>query len=175
MRKLLILIASLAFAALLLAVAPIMGQANPPFYGVIAGSTVTNSDFSAWKGGIDVGLAIPIDGERLALSGLYKKAEFGNKTLQSVRVSLLLSWYVGKKWRIYVPVGGDAPLTEDTQGDYFSGLGVSRRIFTANDPDYLVPLSIDGFVHFTTADPSGEGSNINQITIGILVSKPVRR
>jgi hypothetical protein len=149
---------------------------NASLYGVVAGSGTTNHDFSSWKGGVQFGLAIPLDSDKgLTLRTLYTKAEFGDENLQSIRIAPLLSWYAGKKWNFYVALGGDAPLTDSTMGAYFYGVGVGRRVLTGDVTNWIIPFTVDVFADFTSADPNGNGSNINQFNLGFQFSKPVKR
>jgi hypothetical protein len=171
MKRLLVII-----SAILCMSAVAAAQSTPSLYGVISGTGVTNHDFSAWQGGLQLGTAVPLDSDKgLILRTLYTKASFGDGNLESIRISPLLKWYAGKKWDLYVVLGGDAALNDETTGDYFVGVGMSRRIYTGDLTNWAIPFTVDGFVDFTTADPNGEGSNINQINLGFAFSKPVKR
>jgi hypothetical protein len=170
MRKLILVFAILGLAVVTQA------QTSPSLYGVTSGSAVTNADFSQWKGGIQLGTSVPLDGDKgLMLRTLYTKAEFGEGDIETIRISPLLKWYAGKRWEFYVVLGGDAPLTDESVGSYFVGLGATRRIYTGGTTDWAVPFTVDGFIDFTTADPNGSGSNINQVNVGFQFSKPVKR
>lgn len=163
-------------ALLLCSVAATQAEDTPPFCGVISGCGVTNHDFTQFKGGVQTGLAIPLDADKgLILRTLYTKAEFGDGNIEAIRISPLLKWYAGKKWDFYLVFGGDAALTDETDGAYFVGAGVNRRIYTGDVTSWAVPFVVDAFVDFTTADTDGGGSNVNQINLGLQFSKPIRR
>lgn len=170
MKKLFVIVAVLTLCA------TIQAQESTPFYGIVSGSGVTDAHFGTWKGGLQLGTAIPLDaGKGLVLRTLYTKATFGDAEMEMVRISPLLSWYAGKKWTFYVILGGDAPLNDNTDGAYFVGLGAGRRIFTGNTIDWLVPFTIDAFIDLTTSDVQGTTSDINQINFGFQFSKPIKK
>ncbi len=96
---------------------------------------------------------------------------------RSFGITMLMDWAIGKKWKFYVPVGGemyfDGPLVDT---DMFIGFGASRRILTFDKAgDMKIPAHIDGFVDITFADGSGQFSgNYIQLNLGIKIGKPVK-
>ena len=148
---------------------------RPALYGEISFSGVTDSDFRNLSGGWHTGLVIPIDSDRgLMMRTLYTKAQWGDLALESMQVSGLLSWYAGKSWDFYILVGREAWMTGDMSGsDWLGGLGVSRRIYTADGDEWAVPFTIDACIDFSSDDtPDGAISRIN---VSFRFSKPVKK
>ncbi len=151
-------------------------QERAPFYGVVAGTMIGVNDFGDISGGFQTGMMVSIDASRgLMLRTLYTKAQWGDVRFSSVRIAPLLTWYAGHQWEFYVVAGGDRWTTDSLHGgDYFVGLGLSRRLYTSTHSDYVVPFTIDAFMDFASESVS-PFDNTTQIVFGLQFSKPIKK
>jgi hypothetical protein len=164
----------------LLLAAAAFGQEAPqkaPLSGVVAGSAVAANEFSNWAGAVQVGIITPIDQSKgVSARTLYTKASFGHdEYIESLRLTGLLSWHIGKGWEFYVPLGADF-YTGGAEGgvDAFGGLGTMVRLHTAHNQDYLVPFSIDVFAEAEFSDVDEAKDNLAHLTFGLIFAKPVK-
>lgn len=156
---------------------------------------------SAWNDnglvrGFDAGFKFGVQTSLDAAKGLWLRATYAEWNLtdidratlsaeepdpaanvRSIGLSGLLDWAVGKKWKIYVPLGAeiyvDGPLTGT---DLIVGVGASRRIWTFDKTEGIrIPAHFDIFADLSFADGSGQfAGNYIQLNLGIKIGKPMK-
>lgn len=128
--------------------------------------------------GMKLGVQTAIDGERgLWLRMLYAKWELQeSQTTQSLSPSVMMDWYAGKRWTVYVDVGSEIYVDGNLDGsDPFAGVGASRRLWTDTREGFKIPAHLDVFGEMRFADGSGQitGSYV-QINIGVKFGRSIR-
>lgn len=170
-------------ASFLLFTVPVLAQQTEqgPLVGVIMGSGWINDhlDGDSWGGGFKTGLQTQLDAERgLWLRTVYTRVPFGpSQEVQSVTISAISEWWMGKKWGIFANLGAEAYVDGDLKGlDGFAGFGISRTVWTGEGDQYLfLPQArLFGEVVFVDADQEAV-SNFIQLNIGLTFSKPVKK
>ena len=103
----------------------------------------------------------------------YQGAEDeSDRQVQAISTSVLMDFFLGKKWKFYVDVGAQNYVSgENTNTDLFGGIGASRRIWTGDRPtanSESVPASFDAFgeISLTDADGNATGSYA-QLNFGV--------
>ncbi len=148
-----------------------------PLQAIVMGSGWTDDGFTTGlSGGIKAGFQMPMDTDRgLWLRTLYSRYNFHpEETGESISLAVLMDWYIGKSWKFYFDVGPefhlDGPLTGT---DYFSSIGVMRRMWTSNSAKFSVPAHLDMFAEISFNDGSGQfAGDYLQLNIGFKFGRP---
>lgn len=150
-------------------------ESGTSLYAMASGWGVNN--FKEVGAGLNVGFITSIDKDRgIFLRVGYSSLNFGvdrGGLTQSVQAMPGLTWYVGKKWVVWVS-GGLAGYTtgENSGADALGGIGFSRRIWTSDDATKLVPANLDLFAEVLFTDGGGQPTgSFGQINFGIKLGK----
>lgn len=177
MRKILIL------AALLLLPFSISLKAgeHAPLKGVLMGTMTVNDNFDAdtWSGGFKIGTLVSIDSEKgMFLRTMFTRSSYGpsEDDIESISISVLSEWYLGKKFGFYATFGGDTYVSGDFSGtDPFLGFGLTKPVWTDSDASFKIPAQIDLFFELNFQDGAGQPTGgYNQVNFGLIFSKPVK-
>lgn len=178
MKKLLIL--SLVAVAVLLPFEVTVGQGlvESPVQGVLAFSGWSDDGISdGFNGGLNMGIQVPIATQRgMWLRTTYKQWNIKPQgTNKSFGVSVISTWYMGKRLNWYIMPGADSHIDGPLTGtDFFFGTGVFRRLWTSNEDYYLTQAHLDAFAEIILDDGSGQFSgNYIQLNVGIKFGRPI--
>lgn len=149
-----------------------------PLQAVLMGSGWTDNNFSeGLSGGITAGIQTSLDADRgLWLRVLYSRYNFGpSEAGESISISALMDWYLGKKWKFYLDFGPEFNVAGPLSGtDYFTSVGASRRLWTSDDPNLITQAHLDGFLEISFNDGSEQTSgNYLQLNIGLKFGRPI--
>lgn len=142
---------------------------------VLMGSTFTNDKFKSVSGGIKFGGILPLlPDQGIYLRTVYSRFNFGkDSAMSNIETQALSDWYLGKKWKLYVMLGGATYTGGENGGtDFIAGVGASRRIWTAAYEVGAISAGLDvyGEISFTDATGQNTGS-FAQLNIGLKFNK----
>lgn len=150
-----------------------------PFAFVLMGSGFVEDNFDqdTWGGGVKLGFLQKLDKTKgLYLRTLYSRFEFGEKSAltHSLDYSLLLKWYAGRKWDIYMNLGASTHIGGEFSGtDPIGGVGFSRIIYTDDSGNNTKPFTAKAFFEIDLADSDGQlAGNYAQVNIGFTLARP---
>ena len=173
-RKLLIVLAVLLVLPVTMK-AQELRQSPMQFVAMFSGWT-DNTFSSGVDAGFKAGFQTPLDhGRGLWVRTMYDKwrlhpvPEGENSTSQSISMTVLWDWYIGKKWDIYFEMGPDFYLDGPLTGtDWGGGIGASRRFWTGNQENVTVQPHFDIFTEVSFKDGSGQFSgDYLQLNLGV--------
>ncbi|MDF1546119.1 MAG: hypothetical protein P1R58_13580 [bacterium] len=138
--------------------------------GCLFGTVQTFDDFKHTDGGARIGFVTPFDSDR----GMYLRVVAGqvyvgeDDKMQTFQPTMMVKWYLGKKYDFWWTVGGDVYVDGPNEGaDAMTGFGASRAIKTFdNGAGTLAQLSAFLEVSVTDGAASSTGS-YGQINLGI--------
>lgn len=178
MKRLLILTAILL---LLPFTVTIKAGTHAPLKAVIMGTALVDDGFDAdtWAGGVKVGTMVSIDESKgLYLRTMFTRSAFGpsQSDVQSISTAVLMDWFLGKEFGFYMTLGGESYISGDFTGtDGFAGFGLTRSLWSSDDPAYKVPPQVDIFVEAMVQDgDSKQMGSLMQFNIGLTLTKSVK-
>ena len=147
---------------LLFLLVPYMVARAEPFGFVASGGVWTDDAFETAGGGFLTGFIFPVDAGR----GLYGRTQYhqfnigDNKPVQSVDVSFLLTYNLGKRYDIFFHVGGEEYLSGADGTQFIGGFGLDKTIWTVKREGYSVPYTFKVFTDIAFVDnefePTGQ-------------------
>lgn len=150
-----------------------------PFAIVLMGTGYVQDDFdqNTWGGGVKLGYLMQLDKTKgLYIRSLYSRFTFGeeNELTHSLDNSLLLEWYAGRKWNIYMNLGASTHIGGEFSGtDPVGGIGFSRIIYTDDSGNNTKPFTVKTFLEVDLADSDGQTTgNYAQVNIGFTLARP---
>ncbi len=173
MKKLLIIV-----TALLIIAAPLTLKAENAGY-VISGGVWTDDGFEKTGGGFLTGVTFSLDESRgLYGRALYHKFNIGAKPVQTVNLTALLKYKLGKRYSLYFNVGAEEYMTEDVETTIVGGVGLEKTIWSGPlGEDIHAPWSMRLFaeVDFVNQNiDTGDGKTF-RIFIGLIFTPVVKK
>lgn len=173
MRKLLLILAVL----ILLPFKVSFGEEDDSKLSIVfMGSAAVTDNVSNWNGGFSFGTQFPFPG--LETRGLHTRLVYSQfniypeSPMRTIEPSVLIDFYVGKKWRIWwTAVGVEAYTDGPNHGaGLFTGMGIGRRIMTIGENSNQV--GFDLFLETNFIGGNGESTgNYADLSLGLKLSK----
>jgi len=131
---------------------------------------------SNWEGGFSFGTQFPFPG--LEARGIHTRlicSQFNinpDAPMRTIEPSVLIDFYVGKKWHIWwTAMGVEAYTDGPNQGmNLFTGVGFGRRIMTIGENSNRVGFDLFLETNFINADGDTTG-NYADLSLGLKLSK----
>lgn len=126
--------------------------------------------------GLKLGTIVPLDGgKNMYLRTLYSRWNFRpNSPIQSIKINLLVEYWLGKGWWVYGLGGGDFFVGGDNKGgDWSGGFGGAKTILTVHNDQKVQDGRLDVFADIDFTDASGQvtGSYF-QLNFGVKFAPP---
>ena len=176
MRKLLLILAVL----ILLPFKVSVGQADESKVSVVfMGSAIALDNLeknSNWEGGFSFGTQFPFPG--LEAKGIHTRLIYSqfninpDAPMRTIEPSVLIDFYVGKKWHIWWTAMGVEAYTDGPNNgmNLFTGMGFGRRVMTIGDNSNQVGFDLFLETNFVNADGESTG-NYADLSLGLKLSK----
>lgn len=179
MRKLLIL-SAFVLATVALPLQFSYGQADESKVSIVfMGSAVALDNLgenSNWEGGFSFGTQFPFPG--LKAKGIHTRLIYSqfninpDAPMRTIEPSVLIDFYVGKKWHIWwTAMGIEAYTDGPNQGmNLFTGMGLGRRVLTIGENSNQVGFDLFLETNFVNAEGESTG-NYADVSLGLKLSK----
>ena len=151
-------------------------QEDAPYKLFGMGTLTTNKDFSETpRGSFEVG-AIFDWGNGLSFRSSYQQINFcGYDDAKSLNNAVMLDWFLGKDFYIYILFGLATNIDGQYQGsDAFTGFGVSMSVWKWYQDGTFIPGGVDIFAEIKSVDYELLDNSF-QFNIGFTISKPVTK
>ena len=143
---------------------------------VFMGSAAALNNVSDWSGGFSIGTQFPFPG--LEKRGLHTRLIYSQfninpeAPMRTIEPSVLVDFYVGKKYRIWwTAIGAEAYTDGMNHGvGMYTGIGISRRILTIGESSNSVGFDLFGETNFIGGDDEGTGNYID-LSLGLKLNK----
>lgn len=169
--------ATIAIALVLICAPLVMGQADNPLRGVVAGAAWSDDHFSQELDfGLKTGIIVPIDmGRGLWLRTLYSRWNYRpDAPIQSIQIDVLIEFELSRSFKLYGVGESDNYVGGDNRGtDFGGGIGAAYRFYTWGEADNWFPGSLDVFTELNYVDAGSQptGTYLGA-KIGLTISRP---